>query len=328
MLIHNTRLVDKECHSISDLSGIAQQCDAYVHHEQYMNVSGAVHPQTIFMNAQTEARTIPFFLRTILPCLVKHFVIVIASHDYTFPRGIGDLRHNPCTALQSEIAALLRHTLLICAFVENLDSGTEYHPKLRPLPLGLLSYSPTCQLVAANVQNIISDREFSERPLDVCCVQRMRSGGNGQWLDRDRVTQYISNGSWKGIRIESHCGDEVDPERFVKLVQRSRFCVCVHGGGIDPSPKCWEAILLGCIPIIQHSTLDGAYARLPVAFVDAWTSDCITPQKLQQWLRDLQPYFTQPAKRSHVLSMMTTDYWMKEVKRPLAKDDYKSGAIR
>ncbi len=45
---------------------------------------------------------------------------------------------------------------------------------------------------------------------------------------------------------------------------------CVHGSGIEPSPKAWEAVLIGCIPIIQHSTLDDAYEKLPVVFIHEW----------------------------------------------------------
>ena len=33
---------------------------------------------------------------------------------------------------------------------------------------------------------------------------------------------------------------------------------------LDPSPKAWEAIIAGTIPIIEHSTLDDAYSQLPV----------------------------------------------------------------
>lgn len=49
------------------------------------------------------------------------------------------------------------------------------------------------------------------------------------------------------------------------------FIACIHGGGIDPSPKAWEALMVGTIPIIQHSTLDDAYSRLPVMFVHDWS---------------------------------------------------------
>ena len=33
---------------------------------------------------------------------------------------------------------------------------------------------------------------------------------------------------------------------------------------IDPSPKAWEALLVGTIPVLEHSALDDAYSQLPV----------------------------------------------------------------
>ncbi len=61
-------------------------------------------------------------------------------------------------------------------------------------------------------------------------------------------------------------------DSIILIFCRSRypFIACVHGSGIEPSPKAWEAVLLGCIPIVQHSTLDDAYSQLPVVFVTEW----------------------------------------------------------
>ncbi len=55
---------------------------------------------------------------------------------------------------------------------------------------------------------------------------------------------------------------------FIDFLVQYPFIACVRGGGIDPSPKAWEAMLVGTIPIIQHGTIDDAYERLPVMFVD------------------------------------------------------------
>ena len=66
---------------------------------------------------------------------------------------------------------------------------------------------------------------------------------------------------------------------------------------MDPSPKAWEAIMAGTIPIIQHSTLDDAYMLLPVAFVDTWeellqpSNYTLLEQRLRGWMAELQPYY-------------------------------------
>jgi len=119
---------------------------------------------------------------------------------------------------------------------------------------------------------------------------------------------------WPASGVAVHSSfTELAPQPFVNLLMSSKFCVCVHGGGIDPSPKCFEAILLGCIPIIERSTLDGAYSRYPVAYVDEWTPECINPKQLSDWLQQLESHYTHPLKRAKVLEMMQVDYWMREI---------------
>jgi hypothetical protein len=153
--IHKTHLFDSEQHSLSDLSGISTRCDWFVHHEQCIRTRNTPHPKTIFMKAQSEARTISYFLKQVLPHLFKPFVLVIGHHDYTFPDGTGDLRHNPCQNLRTEIQILLDSPLILRMFVENLDNDS--HPKLKPIPLGLLPYSPTCQLAVERAESPRND---------------------------------------------------------------------------------------------------------------------------------------------------------------------------
>jgi hypothetical protein len=73
----------------------------------------------------------------------------------------------------------------------------------------------------------------------------------------------------------------------------------VYIAGIDPSPKAWETIMAGSIPIIQHTTLDDAYKHLPVAFVDNWeqllqpANHTVLEDMLKGWIDALQPYYVQ-----------------------------------
>jgi hypothetical protein len=82
------------------------------------------------------------------------------------------------------------------------------------------------------------------------------------------------------------------------------FTACAHGGGIDPSPKAWEAVMMGTIPIIQHSTLDDAYAQLPVVFIDDWDRLFGEVAKVRERLRVLRaklaPYYEDATLRSLV----------------------------
>ena len=55
------------------------------------------------------------------------------------------------------------------------------------------------------------------------------------------------------------------------------FVVSPHGNGLD-CHRTWEALCLGCIVIVQKSSLDALYENLPVLIVENWRD--ITPELL------------------------------------------------
>jgi hypothetical protein len=96
-------------------------------------------------------------------------------------------------------------------------------------------------------------------------------------------------------------------------MQAVPFILCVHGGGLDPSPKAWESLLLGTIPVMQHFPGDDAYRHLPVVFVDFWHEGSLTAALLQQWRLQLAPWFEEPDKRAVVLHRLSSHFWWDKV---------------
>lgn len=81
---------------------------------------------------------------------------------------------------------------------------------------------------------------------------------------------------------------------FLEHLVSVPFIACVHGGGIDPSPKAYESIIAGTIPILMRSNVDDAYGELPIAFVDKWEDLFLSPnatEMLQKWVVELAPYY-------------------------------------
>jgi hypothetical protein len=58
-------------------------------------------------------------------------------------------------------------------------------------------------------------------------------------------------------------------EGYLEDLRRHRFVLCPQGNGLD-THRTWETLLMGSVPVIAHSTLDGLYAGLPVVLVDDW----------------------------------------------------------
>jgi hypothetical protein len=52
---------------------------------------------------------------------------------------------------------------------------------------------------------------------------------------------------------------------------KCKFVVSPHGHGLD-CHRTWEAMCLGCVPIVKSSPLDEFYKRLPVLIVPEWSA--------------------------------------------------------
>ena len=66
---------------------------------------------------------------------------------------------------------------------------------------------------------------------------------------------------------------------YMKQMSEFKFALSPRGYGPD-CYRTWEALLVGCIPIVRTSPLDSLYADLPVLLVDDWT--CLTQEFLEE----------------------------------------------
>ena len=301
-----TRLAKKNTYTINDLFGIAKRCDWFIYHNGFINCTDDIFtspPRNIFISAYNGRESLSRFINIYLPQLKSPFTLIIAGDDFTFPLGTGDLRENYYSDMQDSIQDLLENPLLEKIYVENLDT-TEY-TKLVPIPLGLVKNGSQGYHSTLEIRDYTIN--LSSRPILCFCCHRNRNGP--QWELRKTVTSLCKN-EW--VSLVSYC-EEMSSEDMTNTMLNSRFCICVRGGGYDPSPKCWEALINGCIPILQHSPLDEAYSRFPIVFVDEWTPETLTKEKLSGWLEDLRPFYEDPIKRAKVLEMLTLEYWWNTV---------------
>jgi hypothetical protein len=109
--------------------------------------------------------------------------------------------------------------------------------------------------------------------------------------------------------------EEVPERRFLQLLRQHAFVLCVAGGGLDPSPKAWLAMLHGTIPVVRSSALDGAYRDLPVAFVEDWSAEALQPRQLAAWQRDLSAAIDTPEGRRRTLERLGLEHWWERILR-------------
>lgn len=307
--LHATRLFPKFRGAAAyRLTGIAARCDWVVlsdtHPPEALLVERVATPapRHVFLSLREPFAALRFFCHEVLPRITAPFVLVSGSEDVTLPTQT-DRRWRPYDAGErAMIAALLDDPRLIRWFAENLDDGT--HPRLAALPVGMVwPDGPPDPPPAPPVPP-----PLGPRPLRVLCAHRRRDGP--QWAPRRRVDA-LARGPWAGF---TQCPDGELPEAaFLAALEAHSFVLCVEGGGLDPAPKAWTALLHGAIPILRDSPVAAAYRLLPVAVVPAWEAGAITPARLEGWKTALLPRFDTEAGRAELLRRLGQDFWWQRV---------------
>lgn len=289
------------------ITGIASRCDWAVLSDRHApqtalhkNVT-APNPRHIFLSLREPFVAIRYFVEQILPQISAPFILISGSEDVTMPYQV-DKRWRAYDAReQGLIAQLLDHPLLKVWFAENLQDGS--HPKFRALPLGMVfTENQTHQIVVPEVQPLRA------RPLRVLCAHRIRTGP--QWDMRRRVTRLAQTDWSKWCTV---LDEEVSEKEFLKLVEQHSFVLCVDGGGVDPSPKAWQTILHGAIPIIRETALYEAYKQLSIVAIPDWQAPHITEENLTRWAAEACSKQVLTGSRQTVLERLGIDYWWDQI---------------
>lgn len=58
-------------------------------------------------------------------------------------------------------------------------------------------------------------------------------------------------------------------DEYLRILSTYKFSISPPGRGLD-THRAWESLMVGTIPIMMHTPLDGLFENLPVVFVDDW----------------------------------------------------------
>jgi hypothetical protein len=78
------------------------------------------------------------------------------------------------------------------------------------------------------------------------------------------------------------------------------FVISPHGNGLD-CHRTWEALCLGCIPIVKTSKIDKLYEDLPVLIVNDWVD--ITTNLLEETITEFK-------NKNFNYNKLTLKYWI------------------
>lgn len=259
--------------------------------------------RTIYMDTRRShrKRNIALLINECLQKINQNINVIIAGEDKTYPNSI-DLRHKQASWLINELHS---HKYVNKIFIENLDS---YVDKSEPLPLGINpKLCPADWSYFSNYEKIDSTKR-----LKVVNFNISRSG-NAQWDER-LLVKHLYETSWK-LNCLQDIG-QINHKQYLEILGNNMFSLCVHGGGLDPNPKLWEALLVGSIPIIRkNKPHTDIYVELglPVVIVEDWSSETINSEKLKIWRDKYYDHFLDKQKRRNMLEKLSLDYWVKKV---------------
>ena len=131
------------------------------------------------------------------------------------------------------------------------------HERVVPLPLGVVQYKEMYDEKKKTFKNFMRLRKRKKDKL------LYKNFTEWRMPERTRIRQLFEQSSF--------CtkGEPCEFGRYISELADHRFVLSPPGLGPD-CYRVWESLLVGTIPIVQHSYLDSLYEGLPILFIDSW----------------------------------------------------------
>jgi hypothetical protein len=246
-----------------------------------------------------------FFVNKILPKINKTFTLVTGDSDLCVPREA--LTHK-------ETFALLNYPYLLKWFIQNTQ--VQDNPKIVQLPIGLdyhtIFENPSCnwklieegrlpkeqENVLLNITNISASPNFKPFYERIPKIYVNFSVNNDRFGQRRSCLHIIPK--------ELLVINQVSTPRTITWQNTIKytFVLSPTGVGFD-CHRTWEALCLGCIPIVCIPNFKQLFEDLPVLIVDNWSQ--ITVELLQTTIEQFR-------ERVFNYDKLTLSYWTTRIK--------------
>ena len=210
------------------------------------------------------------FEREILPIIQVPFRLVSGDSD----TGIGD---EFISILDSPF--ILHWWALNCLLIKN-----HTRPRLSCLPIGINQWQDKRKFI----DQVTKESGIAPMTQFVPKNNSRALASYSEWTnknERKAASLYAKGFS----QLDSKFNSKMNASSFYRLMYDFQFIVSPPGKGVD-CYRTWEAIFLGCIPIIKSSALDVMFKNLPVMIVKDWPD--MTEELAIQTGRDLSRRFS------------------------------------
>tara|TARA_Y100000389_G_scaffold171139_1_gene178628 strand:+ start:5063 stop:5968 length:906 start_codon:yes stop_codon:yes gene_type:complete len=204
---------------------------------------------------------IPHFINVMLPQIDFSFTLVSGDSDDIIPQEVLN---------NTEYNKLLNDNRVIHWFCQNM---TLDHNKITRIPIGLDYHTLSQRPLWGPISNchdqekmliMIKEKSVPFWNRNVKCY------GNFQFNIQSKLG-YDRKDAFKKINKNLMYYEEKLVSRLITWNKQKDFAfvICPHGGGLD-CHRNWEALCLGCIPIVKTSKIDNLYKNLPVLIIKDW----------------------------------------------------------
>ena len=224
-------------------------------------------------------------------------VLVTGDCDETVPDLVLD---------KNDYEYLINSDKLIHWFSQNTYSNL--HPKLTQIPIGLDYHTPNNTLESSDPKSeesllqaqISINKPYYEREnkaysnchlYNITLPMRYRYDRTDALKDIPTDLVYLEPGRIKRVETWEHQSNYA-------------FVVSPHGNGLD-CHRTWEALLLGCIPIVKTSILDDLFSELPVLIVQNWSD--VSKELLDNTVSKYK-------NKTFNYDKLTLEYWISQIR--------------
>jgi hypothetical protein len=246
--------------------GIMKSCDIYssnpissVRQLIGYDFSTLVDGQSVYICSSA----IPNFISTVFPTIQKRFILVTGDCDESCP--------NELFRSHEEFTRFIESDKIIHWYSQNCIGN---HPKLTQIPIGMDYHTMALRdhewgpkTSPLDQERILFAIKQKAKPLQ---SRTCKAYANFHFLMN---TKYAYDRKDAIQRLPPQCvfyePTKVKRINTWKTQSEYAFVISPHGNGLD-CHRTWEAIALGCIPILKTSPLDPLFEGLPVWIVKDW----------------------------------------------------------
>jgi hypothetical protein len=215
-----------------------------------------------------------------LPSVNAKFILVSGDCDESVPDDV--------FPSDDDFKKFIESDKIIHWFSQN---AVKEHPKLTKIPIGV--YYHTLPDAPGQEKELISVKDNAKRLAD----REVKCYSNFHFSMRPDREDAMNKVPKDLVYYEP---TRVSISDTWKNQAKYAFVLSPHGNGLD-CHRTWEALCLGCIPIVKTSPIDSVFDGLPVLIVKEWSD--VTNELLEKTLKGF-------GKKEFKCDRLTLAYWM------------------